>query len=123
MNNNYYSVFVMVFMSGVPEIDLPPEYLDVIKYMAGNIVKIQVGIISKPLPEIEWYKDGKEVISNAQLSIENTTDASGIVIKDANRLDSGTYEIKIKNVAGSTSASIRVQILGSYLFCSSSISF
>uniref|UniRef100_A0A3B3QAD2 Titin n=1 Tax=Paramormyrops kingsleyae TaxID=1676925 RepID=A0A3B3QAD2_9TELE len=124
MNNNYYSVFVMVFMySGAPEIDLPPEYLDVIKFMAGNIVKIQVGIISKPLPVIEWYKDGKELVSSAQLSIENTTDASGIVIKDANRLDSGTYEIKIKNVAGSTSASIRVQILGLYLFCSSFISF
>lgn len=86
-----------------------------VKYRAGKVVKIHVGIIAKPLPTIEWYKDGKELVSSAQVSIESSTDASGFLIKDASRHHTGLYEIKIKNPLGSASASIRLQILGMHL--------
>lgn len=82
------------------------------QYKAGASIKIKLGITAKPLPTIEWLKDGKELVSSAQLSIENTTDSSAILIKDSTRLNTGTYEIKIKNVFGTASASIRIQILG-----------
>ena len=98
--------------SGAPAIDLPPEYLDVVQYKAGASVKIRVGLLAKPLPAIEWCKDGKELVSSSALSIENTTDTSSILIKDATRFNTGTYEIRIRNVLGSASASIRIQILG-----------
>lgn len=98
--------------TGAPVIDLPPEYLDVVQYKAGASVKIKVGITAKPLPAIEWIKDGKELVSSAQLSIESSTDSSAIIIKDSTRLNTGTYEIKIKNVFGTASANIRIQILG-----------
>ncbi|XP_016102903.1 titin-like [Sinocyclocheilus grahami] len=98
-----------VDISGAPVIDLPPEYLDVVQYKAGTSFKIKVGIFAKPLPTIEWLKDEKELVSSAQLSIENTTDSSAILIKDASRLNTGTYELKIKNVFGTASASIRIQ--------------
>lgn len=82
------------------------------QYKAGASVKIKLGIMAKPLPTIEWLKDGKELVSSSQLSIESTTDSSAILIKDATRLNTGTYEIKTKNVFGTTSASIRILILG-----------
>lgn len=97
---------------GAPVIDLPPEYLDVVQYKAGASIKIRLGIMAKPLPTIEWLKDGKELVSSSQLSIESTTDSSAILIKDATRHNTGTYEIKTKNVFGTASASIRVLILG-----------
>lgn len=98
---------------GAPSIDLPPEYLDVVQYKAGASIKLKLGIIAKPLPSIEWLKDEKELVTSAQLSIESTTDSSAILIKDATRFNTGTYEMKIRNVFGTASASIRIQILGS----------
>ena len=95
---------------------MPPEYLDVVQYKAGASVKIRLGIIAKPLPSIEWLKDGKELVSSSQLSIESTTDASAILIKDATRLHTGTYELKIRNVFGTASASVRILILGMKVF-------
>lgn len=98
--------------TGAPAIDLPPEYLDVVQYKAGASVKLRVGIIAKPLPTIEWLKDGKELVPTSTLSVESTTDTSAVLIKDASRFDTGSYEIKIKNVLGSASATIRIEILG-----------
>lgn len=99
-------------LTGAPAIDLPPEYLDVIQYKAGASVKLRVGIIAKPLPNIEWLKDGKELVASSTVSVESTTDSSAVLIKDATRLDTGSYEVKIKNVFGSASATIRIEILG-----------
>lgn len=98
--------------TGAPAIDLPPEYLDVVQYKAGASVKLKVGIIAKPLPTIEWLKDGKELVATSTMSVENTTDSSAVLIKDAARLHTGSYEIRIKNVLGSASATIRIEILG-----------
>lgn len=98
--------------AGAPAIDLPPEYLDVVQYKAGTSVKIRVGIIAKPQPRIEWLKNGKELVASSSLCVENTTDSAAILIKDATRRHTGSYEIKIKNSLGSATASIAVEILG-----------
>uniref|UniRef100_A0A803YD93 Titin n=1 Tax=Meleagris gallopavo TaxID=9103 RepID=A0A803YD93_MELGA len=95
-----------------PEIDVPPEYTEVVKYKAGTSIKLKLGISGKPTPTIEWFKNGSELQTSSLLSIENTTEFASILIKDATRLNSGTYELKLKNAMGSASAHVRVQILG-----------
>lgn len=102
----------IIHPTGSPAIDLPPEYLDVVQYNAGASVKLKVGIIAKPLPMIEWLKDGKELVATSTLSVENTTDTSAVLIKDAARHHTGSYEVKIRNVLGSASAIIKIEILG-----------
>lgn len=97
---------------GAPEIELPQEYLDVVKYKAGATVELKIGIIAKPQPTIEWYKDGKELESGAQISISNTTESACISLKEATRLNTGTYELKIKNSLGSAYAAVRVLVQG-----------
>lgn len=114
MNITYSDVS---YPTGAPAIDLPPEYLDVVQYKAGASVKLRVGIAAKPLPTIEWLKDGKELVASSTVSVESTTDSSAVLIKDATRFDTGSYEIKIKNVLGSASATIRIEILGIYKLC------
>lgn len=108
----HYLYYYLLCHTGAPAIDLPPEYLDVVQYKAGASVKLRVGIIAKPLPTIEWLKDGKELVASSTVSVESTTDSSAVLIKDATRLDTGSYEVKIKNVLGSASATIRIEILG-----------
>lgn len=97
---------------GAPEIELPSEYLDVVKYKAGATVDLKIGIIAKPQPTIEWYKDGKELESGAQISISNTTESACISVREATRLNTGTYELKIKNSLGSAYAAVRVLVQG-----------
>uniref|UniRef100_A0A8C1MVC3 Titin n=1 Tax=Cyprinus carpio TaxID=7962 RepID=A0A8C1MVC3_CYPCA len=75
-------------------------------------VHLKIGIIAKPQPTIEWYKDGKELESGAQISISNTTESACISIREASRLNSGTYELKIKNSLGSAYAAVRVLVQG-----------
>lgn len=107
-----FKYFSSVFPTGGPVIDLPLEYTEVVKYRAGTSVKLRAGISGKPEPTIEWYKDDKELQTNALVCVENTTDLASILIKDASRLNSGSYELKLRNAMGSASATIRVQILG-----------
>lgn len=102
---------------GAPEIELPQEYLDVVKYKAGATVQLKIGIIAKPQPTIEWYKDGKELESGAQISISNTTESACISVKEATRLNTGTYELKIKNSLGSAYAAVRVLVQGMLQTC------
>lgn len=83
-----------------------------VQYKAGASVKLKVGIIAKPLPMIEWLKDGKELVATSTISVENTTDTSAVLIKDAARHHTGCYEIKIRNVLGSKSATIKIEVLG-----------
>lgn len=83
-----------------------------VQYKAGASVKLKIGIIAKPLPTIEWLKDGKELIATSTMSVENTTDTSAVLIKDAARQHTGSYEVRIKNGLGSASATIRIEILG-----------
>lgn len=83
-----------------------------VQYKAGASVKLKVGIIAKPLPMIEWLKNGKELVATSTISVENTTDTSAVLIKDAARHHTGSYEIKIRNVLGSASATIKIEVLG-----------
>lgn len=97
---------------GAPEIELPQKYLDVVKYKAEANIDLKVGIIAKPQPTIEWYKDGKELEPGAQISFSSTFDSACISVRDASRLNSGTYELKIKNSLGSAYCAIRVLVQG-----------
>lgn len=112
---NVLILFCSIFFSkGAPEIDVPPEYTEVVKYKAGTSIKLKLGISGKPVPTIEWFRNEKEIHTSAQVSIENTTEFASVLIKDATRLNSGNYELKLKNAMGSASATIRVQILGMF---------
>lgn len=87
-----------------------------VQYKAGASVKLKIGIIAKPLPTIEWLKDGKELVATSTMSVENTTDTSAVLIKDAARPHTGSYEVRIKNLLGTASATIRIEILGNIAF-------
>ena len=59
------------------------------KLKAGSIVELTFGIIAKPPPTIEWFKDGKELKSGAQQTIKHTADSTSIIIRDTTRVNTG----------------------------------
>lgn len=101
-----------IYHSGAPEIEIPQEYLNEVKHKAGANVELKFNIKAKPAPTIEWFKDGRELEPNAQLSFKHTFESTSLFLKETTRLNSGTYEVKVKNSLGSTCAIVRLLIQG-----------
>lgn len=84
--------------------------------MAGSDVQLKFNIKAKPAPTIEWLKDNIELESNTQLSFQHTFDSTSVLLKDTSRLNSGTYEVRVKNSLGSACAVVRLLIQGIFIF-------
>lgn len=97
---------------GAPEIEIPQEYLNDVKYRAESNVELKFNITAKPAPTIEWFKDGRELKPSAQHSFMNTSESTSLFLKETTRLNSGVYEVKLKNSLGSASATVKLLIQG-----------
>lgn len=67
-------------------------------------------IKGKPLPTCKWLKDGGAVSTRAMIA--STEDASELVIKGAERDESGLYELLLENKVGKKKAQIKVKVIG-----------
>lgn len=97
---------------GAPEIETPQDYLNEVKYRAESNVELKFSITAKPAPTIEWFKDGRELKPTAQLSFKHTFESTSLFLKETTRLNSGTYEVKVKNSLGSACATVKLLIQG-----------
>lgn len=102
----------LVCHPGAPEIEIPQEYFSEVKYRAESNVELKFNITAKPAPTIEWFKDGRELEPSAQLSFKHTFESTSLFLKDTTRLNSGLYEVKVKNSMGTASATVRLLIQG-----------
>ena len=110
-NLNSAAHFVVCSL-GAPEVEIPQEYLSEVKYMAGSNVELKFNVTAKPAPTIEWVKDGRELKPTAQLSFKHTFESTSIFMKETTRLNSGSYEVRVKNSLGSALGVVRLLIQG-----------
>lgn len=102
----------MVSHPGAPEIETPQEYLSEVKHRAESNVELTFKITAKPAPTIEWFKDGRELKPTTQISFKHTSESSSLFLKETTRLNSGSYEVKVKNSLGSAYATVKLLIQG-----------
>lgn len=100
---------------GAPEIEIPQEYLSEVKFRAESDVELRFNITAKPAPTIEWFKDGKELKPAAQVSFKHTFESTSVFLRDTTRLNSGSYEVKVKNSLGSACAMVKLLIQGNII--------
>lgn len=93
-----------------PDYDLELKYKDVYVVRQGGVVRLSVPIKGKPQPTCRWSKDAGAV--SALAMIASNEDASEMVIKGAERSDSGTYNLLIENSVGKKTAQIKVNVIG-----------
>lgn len=67
-------------------------------------------IRGKPQPTCKWSKDFAAISANAM--IVSTEDVSELVIKGAERSDSGVYGLQLENRVGNKKAQIKVKVIG-----------
>uniref|UniRef100_A0A3Q3GP70 Titin n=1 Tax=Kryptolebias marmoratus TaxID=37003 RepID=A0A3Q3GP70_KRYMA len=97
--------------SGEPaEVPGALKYKDLYVVRHGGVVRLSIPIKGKPLPTCKWLKDGGAVSTRAMIA--STEDASELVIKGAERGESGLYELLLENKVGKKKAQIKVKVIG-----------
>ena len=95
-----------------PGASLDPKYKDVIVVHAGETFVLEADIHGKPVPDITWSKDGKDLEeSTARMEIKSTIQKTSLTVKDCIRVDGGHYTLNLRNVGGTKSIPITVKVL------------
>lgn len=67
-------------------------------------------IKGKPIPICKWTKEGHDVLQRAMIATSETD--TELMIKDAEREDSGTYDLTLENKCGKKVVYIKVRVIG-----------
>uniref|UniRef100_A0A8C3R4Q5 Titin n=1 Tax=Cyanoderma ruficeps TaxID=181631 RepID=A0A8C3R4Q5_9PASS len=82
-----------------PGASLDPKYRDVIVVHAGETFVLEADIHGKPIPDVTWSKDGKDLEeTTARMEIKSTIEKTTLTVKDCIRVDGGHYTLNLKNV-------------------------
>uniref|UniRef100_A0A803W0H1 Titin n=1 Tax=Ficedula albicollis TaxID=59894 RepID=A0A803W0H1_FICAL len=82
-----------------PGASMDPKYRDVIVVRAGETFVLEADIHGKPIPDITWSKDGKDLEeTTARMEIKSTIEKTVLTVKDCIRVDGGHYTLNLKNV-------------------------
>uniref|UniRef100_A0AAR2JTQ9 Titin n=1 Tax=Pygocentrus nattereri TaxID=42514 RepID=A0AAR2JTQ9_PYGNA len=95
-----------------PSVSMDSKFKDVIIVNAGDTFTIDADIAGKPLPDIMWLKDGKEIDSATQrMEIKSTITRTVLTVKDCIRVDGGHFVLSLSNVGGTKQVPINVKVL------------
>lgn len=81
----------------------------------GGMLKLQVTCYGSPIPEIKWFKDGKEVRSDAHIKIskdKKRVENFSLTVNLVKVEDGGEYEVRATNEMGTAVTKSIVNILG-----------
>uniref|UniRef100_A0ACB8FN88 Myosin-binding protein C, slow-type n=1 Tax=Sphaerodactylus townsendi TaxID=933632 RepID=A0ACB8FN88_9SAUR len=99
-------------------IDPPKIHLDgigdnnTVTVVAGTKLRLEIPISGEPAPKVMWSRGDKWLMdSGSRIRAENYPDSSCLVIDSAERDDSGTYRIMLKNEAGEDTAHINIKVV------------
>lgn len=76
----------------------------------GAVIKLSVPIKGKPAPVCKWTKDGADITNRAMIA--SSDDVTELVIKNAEKPDSGVYVLQLENKCGKKTVQIKVKIIG-----------
>ena len=83
----------------------------------GDLIDFNVNVEGEPNPKIQWFINDTPLATADRTKIDNTTDNNTkLRIRDAERVDSGTYKIVATNEHGRDEAEVKVIVLGEQ-FC------
>uniref|UniRef100_A0A8D2NVL4 Titin n=1 Tax=Zosterops lateralis melanops TaxID=1220523 RepID=A0A8D2NVL4_ZOSLA len=74
------------------------EMLEGLMVRQGGVIRLTIPIKGKPIPVCKWTKEGQDISKRAMIATSETH--TELVIKDAEREDSGTYDLVLENKCG-----------------------
>lgn len=94
-----------------PRASMDPKYKDIIVVNAGEHLLMDADIYGKPIPDVTWLKEGREMDKTLRIEVKSTEKRASITIKDVTKLDSGGYQLVLKNLGGTKTIPITVKVL------------
>ncbi|GIY22158.1 protogenin A [Caerostris darwini] len=91
-------------------VHVPPKFLKVPSSQiipTAQTVRFDCEVDSIPAASIQWLKDGEQVYINGRIKLKS---GNTLVISQTVTTDSGIYQCVASNVAGTTTASARLQV-------------
>lgn len=80
----------------------------------GNTLTLETDIYSEPEANVKWFKNGQECSADARLKIHHDSkryEEYSMTLNLCKPADSGTYEIRAKNLVGESVSKCQVNIL------------
>ncbi|XP_076659527.1 obscurin isoform X3 [Halictus rubicundus] len=101
----------------VEEKEKRPEFitnLQPLTVVEGFPVKLEVKVLGKPAPQLQWFKDGQEIKPDGQrIKTVSLPDGSqALIIERATPEDAGEYQVIAGNTEGTSSCKGTISIMG-----------
>lgn len=104
------SALVSYFFENFISLDEPAvSLLPYLNATQGSVIMLNCEVTGYPDPTVTWYKDGSLLATDDRVMVHND---SVVVINNAFSTDSGIYTCSAANVAGNSSASTELTVLG-----------
>lgn len=81
-----------------PDYELESKYEEGYVVRQGGVIRLSVPIKGKPIPTCKWTKDGRDISHRAMIATHD--DITELVIKEAHKDDTGTYDLVLENKCG-----------------------
>ncbi|GLD60224.1 titin-like protein [Lates japonicus] len=95
-----------------PTAIIDPKFKTTTVVQAGETFVIDADYFGKPLPEVMWLKDGKEIDkATLRMEVKNTLTHTTLTVRDCTRVDGGHFVLSLSNIGGITSLPINVKVL------------
>ncbi|KAM6937763.1 titin-like [Xenentodon cancila] len=95
-----------------PTAVIDPKYKSTTVVQAGETFIIDADYFGKPLPEVIWTKDGKEIHKvTPRMDFKNTLTHTTLTVRDCARVDGGRFTLSLSNIGGNISIPVNVKVL------------
>lgn len=95
-----------------PTAFIDPKFKTAVIAQAGETFVIDADYFGKPLPQVTWLKDGREIAKmTPRMEIRNTLTHTTITVRDCIRVDGGHFVLSLSNCGGTTSIPVHVRVL------------
>uniref|UniRef100_A0A1I7VN34 Immunoglobulin I-set domain-containing protein n=1 Tax=Loa loa TaxID=7209 RepID=A0A1I7VN34_LOALO len=96
------------------EMSRKPELTEVLrnrKVTEGDEIIMEVKFTGIPRPDVQWFKDSKEIVEKKEkITIRTEEDRSTLIIKSAKPEETGNYRIELVNSEGKATSSASVTV-------------
>ncbi|KAG8578360.1 hypothetical protein GDO81_010463 [Engystomops pustulosus] len=112
-------LYLINIPANVHVIDPPKIHFDSLNYpdntvvvVAGTKLRLEIPVTGEPAPKIIWSRGDKWITDlSGRIRAESYPDHGLLVIDNAEKDDSGTYRIMVKNEAGEAVAHIKIKVV------------
>ncbi|KAJ0029682.1 hypothetical protein NQD34_004679 [Periophthalmus magnuspinnatus] len=95
-----------------PTAVIDPKLKTTTIFPSGETFTIEADYFGKPLPEVAWLKEGKEIDKGTtRMEVKTTLTHTSLTVRDCIRSDGGHFLLNLSNIGGTTSIHINVKVL------------